>query len=156
MNKFAKEFVPGFIRETMFDSFNDFEGEDPDLLEIDAMLDELINNEAMRLAKEEVGLAMDDEDEHLLDEFNVMIDEDEFEEFDFSELEFETEETPVHVPEPKLCRHGLQCHGRKNGKCPFTHPPEPTSTVSKLCRHGLQCHGRKNGKCPFIHSTEPN
>ncbi len=76
-------------------------------------------------------------------------------------------EATIHVtsksPELIDCRHGWNCHGRKSGKCPYSHPDtKPFDSNSNTnssynppklidCKNGYGCHGRKSGKCPFSH-----
>jgi hypothetical protein len=48
----------------------------------------------------------------------------------------------------KICDHGWECRGRKNGKCPYTHiNPVP-------CRWRWDCRGRQNGTCSYTHTEE--
>ena len=56
----------------------------------------------------------------------------------------------------KACNFGIECHGAKSGKCPYTHPE--AIAIRKeiaMCRNGWECRGRASGKCYFAHPTEP-
>ena len=65
---------------------------------------------------------------------------------------FETKNPEVENTVPvKPCRYGAECHGLKNGRCPFNHP-EPVAKTTKPCKYGFECYGFKNGRCPFIHN----
>lgn len=84
--------------------------------------------------------------------------------------------TPVDRRSTIDCSHGWDCHGRKNGRCPYKHPthppvmapaaqavvaqapvpaPAPVDRRSTIdCTHGLGCHGLKNGHCPYKHPAK--
>lgn len=67
-------------------------------------------------------------------------------------LSAETKNPEVENTVPvKPCRYGAECHGLKNGRCPFNHP-EPVAKTTKPCKYGFECYGFKNGRCPFIHN----
>ena len=45
------------------------------------------------------------------------------------------------------CREGNNC---SRADCKFAHP-EGWTPAPKVCKWGLNCHGLKNGNCPFLH-----
>lgn len=75
-------------------------------------------------------------------------------------LSLEKEEGKISSsPRPanaKACRYGQRCHGWKNGKCGFAHPPKscPEGAKMAMClafsRHG-KC---QSPFCPFAHGAQ--
>lgn len=73
-------------------------------------------------------------------------------------LSLEKEESKISSSQrtPKACRYGQRCHGWKNGKCGFAHPPAscPKDAKMAMCK-AFERHGKCQGPfCPFAHGEQ--